>query len=211
MASELSSGVQPAAERTSERDGVVKCRRCRNRLFFASDILSHVEGKGQEAFSWYKRSHETQNVEVTRDFISVEKEELSDPEGDSGQSLLEVLSQTHKVEYSEQVGGYVISGEGEWLVAGGILNSCPAGGRMSPKLNCISASMKSSNCQSLFVEQSQWMENSVVGSSQGKLTCPKCRARLGSFNWSGLQCSCGQWITPAFQIHKTKIDLIAFN
>lgn len=39
-----------------------------------------------------------------------------------------------------------------------------------------------------------------------QLLCPKCNAKLGSFNWYGEQCSCGRWITPAFQIHKNRVD-----
>ena len=210
MASELNHDA-PIAVEEPRGGGVVRCRKCRHQLFFAADILPHVEGKGQEAFNWYKRSQETNPTRVTRDFISVEKKEQSGPEGDTGQSLLETLSRTHKVEYSEQAGGYVISGAGELLEAGSAPNSFPAGGRLSPKLNSISASMNSSKCQSLFIEQSQWLESSVLGSSQGKLVCPKCRGRLGSYKWAGLQCSCGQWITPGFQIHKTRIDLIAFD
>jgi len=39
-----------------------------------------------------------------------------------------------------------------------------------------------------------------------QLLCPKCSARLGSFNWAGEQCSCGQWVTPSFQVHKGRVD-----
>jgi dual specificity phosphatase 12 len=38
---------------------------------------------------------------------------------------------------------------------------------------------------SLFVEPMAWMSDAVVGAVQGKLYCPGCSARLGSFNWSG--------------------------
>lgn len=38
---------------------------------------------------------------------------------------------------------------------------------------------------SLFLEPMQWMASAVVGETQGKLYCPSCNARLGSFNWSG--------------------------
>ena len=41
---------------------------------------------------------------------------------------------------------------------------------------------------SLFVEPISWMADSVVGAVQGKLYCPGCQARLGSFNWSGVCC-----------------------
>lgn len=43
---------------------------------------------------------------------------------------------------------------------------------------------------------------------EGKLTCPnaKCGGRLGSFNWSGSQCSCGSWVVPAIQVVASKVD-----
>ena len=43
---------------------------------------------------------------------------------------------------------------------------------------------------------------------EGKLICPnpKCKSRLGSFNWSGSQCSCGSWVVPAVQIVASKVD-----
>lgn len=61
---------------------------------------------------------------------------------------------------------------------------------------------------SLFVEPLRWMgegggADSVVGGAvQGKLYCPKCQARLGSFNWAGTQSSSGAWVTPAFQVRR---------
>jgi dual specificity phosphatase 12 len=38
---------------------------------------------------------------------------------------------------------------------------------------------------SVFTEPLLWMSDQVVGPVQGKLYCPNCQARLGSFNWSG--------------------------
>ncbi|CAO2826212.1 unnamed protein product [Amaranthus hypochondriacus] len=43
-----------------------------------------------------------------------------------------------------------------------------------------------------------------------KLYCMGCKARLGSFNWAGMQCSCGAWVNPAFQLVKSKIDECQF-
>lgn len=37
----------------------------------------------------------------------------------------------------------------------------------------------------VFLEPISWMGDQVVGPVQGKLYCPKCNTRLGSFNWSG--------------------------
>jgi len=61
-------------------------------------------------------------------------------------------------------------------------------------------------CTSYFIEPVQWMESALLGVMDGQLLCPKCNAKLGSFNWYGEQCSCGRWITPAFQIHKNRVD-----
>ncbi|CAH1272576.1 DUSP12 [Branchiostoma lanceolatum] len=61
-------------------------------------------------------------------------------------------------------------------------------------------------CSSIFVIPVTWMAESLAGVVQGKLLCPKCNGRLGSFNWAGEQCSCGAWITPSIQLHKNRID-----
>jgi dual specificity phosphatase 12 len=38
--------------------------------------------------------------------------------------------------------------------------------------------------------------------------CPgeKCRTKLGGRCWSGAQCSCGSWVTPAFRISQSRIE-----
>ncbi|GAY43696.1 hypothetical protein CUMW_076450 [Citrus unshiu] len=63
-----------------------------------------------------------------------------------------------------------------------------------------------SECSSIFVEPLRWMTAVEEGALEGKLSCAHCEARLGYFNWSGIQCSCGSWITPAFQLHKSRVD-----
>lgn len=69
-----------------------------------------------------------------------------------------------------------------------------------------SNSSSKSQCTSLFIEPVSWMLPLLEGTIDGKLPCPKCGGRLGSFNWAGMQCSCGKWVTPAFQIHKNRVD-----
>ncbi|KAK1428934.1 hypothetical protein QVD17_17774 [Tagetes erecta] len=62
-------------------------------------------------------------------------------------------------------------------------------------------------CTSVFVEPLRWMKTVEEGALEGKLWCTHCEGRLGYFNWSGIQCSCGSWITPAFQLHKSRVDI----
>ncbi|KAL2930871.1 hypothetical protein RDABS01_036281 [Bienertia sinuspersici] len=64
-------------------------------------------------------------------------------------------------------------------------------------------------CTAIFVEPLKWMqtgEQVQEGYVYEKLYCMGCKSRLGSFNWAGMQCSCGAWVNPAFQILKSRID-----
>ncbi|MBN3296632.1 DUS12 phosphatase, partial [Amia calva] len=70
------------------------------------------------------------------------------------------------------------------------------------------AAQDQNQCTSHFIEPVQWMEQALLGVLDGQLLCPKCNSKLGSFNWYGEQCSCGRWVTPAFQIHKNRVDEI---
>ncbi|XP_031696741.1 dual specificity protein phosphatase 12 [Anarrhichthys ocellatus] len=63
-------------------------------------------------------------------------------------------------------------------------------------------------CTSYFIEPVQWMEQVLLRVMDGQLLCPKCSSKLGSFSWCGDQCSCGRWVTPAFQLHRNRVDEI---
>ncbi|XP_065856201.1 uncharacterized protein [Euphorbia lathyris] len=73
--------------------------------------------------------------------------------------------------------------------------------------NPFSKSDDEPECSSIFIEPLRWMTAVEEGALEGKLSCIHCEGRLGYFNWSGVQCSCGSWITPAFQIHKSRVDV----
>eukprot|EP00761_Pharyngomonas_kirbyi_P005092 gb/GECH01005097.1/.p1 GENE.gb/GECH01005097.1/~~gb/GECH01005097.1/.p1 ORF type:complete len:306 (+),score=52.31 gb/GECH01005097.1/:1-918(+) len=62
-------------------------------------------------------------------------------------------------------------------------------------------------CKSVFFgEPLPWMKE--MTEIQGKLECPKCNHRIGHWNWSGMQCSCGVWVTPAIAMPKSKVDIL---
>jgi dual specificity phosphatase 12 len=66
------------------------------------------------------------------------------------------------------------------------------------------------HCQSYFLQDSlHWMGDDIQnGITEGKFSCPHCSAKLGSWIWSGTQCSCGTWVVPAIQIPKSKLDVM---
>lgn len=69
--------------------------------------------------------------------------------------------------------------------------------------------LNSSTCSSYFTEPLSWMSDQLSdGQIGGKILCPnkRCGAKLGTFDWAGLQCSCGAWIVPAFQLSASKVD-----
>ncbi|KAL3811304.1 hypothetical protein ACHAXA_007166 [Cyclostephanos tholiformis] len=61
------------------------------------------------------------------------------------------------------------------------------------------------SCQNHFIAQPlPWMDG--CPGVEGKLHCPKCRTKVGHYSWTGAQCSCGTWVTPAIMIPLSKVD-----
>ncbi|CAE7231432.1 unnamed protein product [Rhizoctonia solani] len=66
-------------------------------------------------------------------------------------------------------------------------------------------------CSGYFVEPLKWMQPFLEkGQLAGKIVCPnpKCGAKLGNYDWAGVSCSCKEWVTPGFCIHRSKVDEI---
>ncbi|RZC39132.1 DSPc domain containing protein [Asbolus verrucosus] len=56
-----------------------------------------------------------------------------------------------------------------------------------------------------FLEPLAWMN--VTQTTHGKLICPKCSNKIGSFSWiMGCQCPCGVQVAPAFYLTPSKVD-----
>lgn len=59
----------------------------------------------------------------------------------------------------------------------------------------------------IFVEPIAWMTD-VCKQTQGKLNCPKCQSKLGSFTWiNGCNCPCGKQVSPAFYLVPSKVEM----
>ena len=64
-------------------------------------------------------------------------------------------------------------------------------------------------CPHVFIEPLSWMSPELEASKlEGRLTCPneRCGANIGRYSWRGFRCSCGQWVTPAFSLQRSKVD-----
>ncbi|XP_047134029.1 dual specificity protein phosphatase 12 [Hydra vulgaris] len=63
------------------------------------------------------------------------------------------------------------------------------------------------DCTSLYlIDPPDWLKSEMGSNVKGKIACWRCSTKLGAYSWSGNKCSCGKWVTPAFQIHKSKVD-----
>lgn len=77
---------------------------------------------------------------------------------------------------------------------------------------------RSAVCTSYFLdpERTPWVvdesrEATAAGAeevSSDTIYCPTvgCHAKVGSRSWTGVQCSCGAWVTPAFKVLGKAVD-----
>ncbi|KAJ3525256.1 hypothetical protein NMY22_g10653 [Coprinellus aureogranulatus] len=55
-------------------------------------------------------------------------------------------------------------------------------------------------CSGYFVEALNWMDHFLQnGETSGKITCPnqRCKAKLGNYDWVGVECGCKEWVIPS--------------
>ncbi|KAF3907962.1 hypothetical protein ABW21_db0207717 [Orbilia brochopaga] len=63
------------------------------------------------------------------------------------------------------------------------------------------------SCQHHFVDPVVWMRPELEkGLMEGKLECPKCNAKVGSYAWHGMKCTCGLWVVPAISLARGRVD-----
>lgn len=88
-----------------------------------------------------------------------------------------------------------------------IHNPKTAGQSIPSRKGGSSSSSIPPSCMHYFVEPVNWMKPELEqGQLEGKLVCPKCKQKVGSYHWQGSKCSCGQWVTPAIKLQRNKVD-----
>ena len=61
-------------------------------------------------------------------------------------------------------------------------------------------------CQSIFLHSVPPWVTADTSTNEGKMECHKCGTKVGHWNWSGAQCSCGTWVCPAIQVPSSRVD-----
>lgn len=173
--------IKPDPGLTQERPDprVYRCKKCRRVVATHSNIIPHLPKQLK---------------------IQLAKKELRPPRNKStdlncledGQVLIDKLKCLATQEYCA--------------------DSCRSEGAHDSEGEIIESSIVGRDCTSItckqmwFVEPMCWMV-SVQHEPQGKLTCPQCKQKIGSFSWvMGCKCPCGQKVAPAFYLVPSKVD-----
>jgi Tat protein secretion system quality control protein TatD with DNase activity len=61
-------------------------------------------------------------------------------------------------------------------------------------------------CRQLLIDPQPWMNLDPSLESEGSFSCPGCRSKIGHFSFTGIKCSCGLNVIPAFKIPKARVD-----
>ncbi|KAG0693507.1 Dual specificity protein phosphatase MPK-4 [Chionoecetes opilio] len=88
-----------------------------------------------------------------------------------------------------------------------VVDHCPGEAPLWTDSKWSDAQTKPEGCgKGIFTFPIAWMGD-VTEPLHGKLHCPKCHAKLGSFSWhEGCRCSCEARIIPAFYFIPSKLD-----
>ncbi|GAB0133352.1 hypothetical protein EsDP_00001764 [Epichloe bromicola] len=64
-------------------------------------------------------------------------------------------------------------------------------------------------CPHYFIEPLSWMRSELErGELNGRLSCPneRCGAAVGRYDWKGIRCACGGWVTPGLSLQRARVD-----
>lgn len=75
------------------------------------------------------------------------------------------------------------------------------------QLNGMAADIE---CQrDLFTNQLEWLMSQIdtpANPHSDSIKCPSCSTIIGEFNLNGSKCSCGKWISPAYEFDRNKLE-----
>ncbi|XP_053658057.1 dual specificity protein phosphatase MPK-4 [Anopheles marshallii] len=183
--------ADPGVTQESPEPYVYRCRKCRRVVASRSNLLLHKPKSATIAQSPAKVGREPE--------ATLEEESASDEPEDGDAIVVE----------------HVMHGA---MATGSSCTVAPVGGmnELAEKVRRSSISSEHSNRSSekdtpmcnkiFFIEPLAWMTD-IYRNTQGRLYCPKCTVKLGSFNWvMATKCPCGAEIFPAFYLVPSKTE-----
>lgn len=191
--------ADPGVTQESPEPYVYRCRKCRRVVASRSNLLLHKPKSATIAQSPAK---------VGREPEATLEEEGTGDEAECDGPPPQVTADGETVpEHVTHVQNAMATGS---AASGGGMNE------LAEKVRRSSISSEHSNRSSekdtpmcnkiFFVEPLAWMTD-IYRNTQGRLYCPKCTVKLGSFNWvMATKCPCGAEIYPAFYLVPSKTE-----
>uniref|UniRef100_A0A182RT75 Uncharacterized protein n=1 Tax=Anopheles funestus TaxID=62324 RepID=A0A182RT75_ANOFN len=187
--------ADPGVTQESPEPYVYRCRKCRRVVASRSNLLLHKPKSATIAQSPAK---------VGREPEATLEEEGTGDEPDDGAQDGEGIVMEHVTPNA------MATGSSSTVAATGGVNE------LAEKIRRSSISSEHSNRSSekdtpmcnkiFFIEPLAWMTD-IYRNTQGRLYCPKCTVKLGSFNWvMATKCPCGAEIFPAFYLVPSKTE-----
>ncbi|XP_058128436.1 dual specificity protein phosphatase MPK-4 [Anopheles ziemanni] len=175
--------ADPGVTQESPEPYVYRCRKCRRVVATRSNLLLHKPKAAMVAQSPAKVGREP---EATLEEVGTD--EAVDSNGAEGAAENSMPSDSPAAgmnDLTEQLRRSSISSEHS--------------NRSSEKDTAMCSKI-------FFIEPLAWMTD-IYRNTQGRLYCPKCTVKLGSFNWvMATKCPCGAEIFPAFYLVPSKTE-----
>ena len=163
---------------SSPPPSILRCKRCRTQISTSSQTIPHAAGQGQSSFAYHKRSTTSSNSKMA----VTGRIGIKVHNNDAG-----VRDETCNSFFVEPL-GYLV------------------GTASDPTRTDLDSDQHADSTTSTDNDD----DGTNPPEMEGKITCPnsKCSHILGKWSWTGLPCSCGAWVSPAFMVHKKGIDVI---
>lgn len=199
----------PAVTQETPDPIVYRCRKCRRVIATKSNLLTHKQKPPGQS----PAKHLNSFGDVVAGLNDDESDNEQSPPPPSPQQSKEDESVPSGTEEAPAVSSTADEGEAK----GGAANK--EGGA---SMNYVTEQMRRSSISSdqsqrssekdgvcskiYFTEPLAWMTD-IFHNTQGRLYCPKCTCKLGSFNWvMATKCPCGAEIYPAFYLIPSKTE-----
>lgn len=175
--------TDPGTIQTKPEPIVYRCRKCRRILAAKSNVITH---KAANKIVDNRRHIDDDSAGLLIDQISDKLKSNLTLSGSDQSSSLEL---------------FAAAGRGG---GGRVAGDSPAAGSNA----AAAAAASAEPCKDIFfLEPLAWMDGILLQTS-GKLHCPKCTTKLGSFSWTmGCHCPCGAHVSPAFYLVPSKVEL----
>lgn len=164
---------------------VYRCRKCKRIVASKSNLILHKVPRELELSSYDSPAlKKKEKAESTQTYLSNLLSESGNNNADDQDAIIDITDKVLTASLSDKSVSEVDRG------------------------GVVAVDQEREICNKIyFIEPLVWMKE-VVNNVEGKLYCPSCHTKIGSFNWiMASKCPCGTQVSPSFYLVPSKIDI----